>query len=152
MTKINIYSIAKNKNDEYDKLINDLIKSSSKFAKVTNNYIFNKEISKAQTINPQTAKGSYTDAFLPYMKGYSIALDPKGKKLDSFDFAKLLENGTNINFFIGGAFGFDEKMLQKCNAVISLSDLTLAHKLATLLLSEQIFRGLCINNNHPYHK
>jgi 23S rRNA (pseudouridine1915-N3)-methyltransferase len=30
--------------------------------------------------------------------------------------------------------------------------LTYAHKIANIVLCEQIFRGLCINHNHPYHK
>ncbi|MCG3715641.1 23S rRNA (pseudouridine(1915)-N(3))-methyltransferase RlmH, partial [Aliarcobacter butzleri] len=26
------------------------------------------------------------------------------------------------------------------------------HKVANVVLTEQIFRSLCIQNNHPYHK
>jgi 23S rRNA (pseudouridine1915-N3)-methyltransferase len=86
------------------------------------------------------------------MNGYNIALDVLGKKVDSFGFAKLLENQPNINFFIGGAFGFERDFLKKCNTIVTLSDLTMAHKIANLVLQEQLFRALCILNNHPYHK
>ena len=44
------------------------------------------------------------------------------------------------------------EFLSLCDSVISLSNLTFAHKIATLILSEQIFRSLSIINNHPYHK
>lgn len=150
---INIYMIAKKSSDEYDKLINQFIKNSSKFAKVQIHYIFNKEISKAQTIGENESKKSYTNAYEKYLStGYNIALDVLGKSVDTFEFAKLIENNANINFFIGGAFGFEKDFLNKCNKSITLSNLTMAHKIATLVLSEQIFRALCIKNNHPYHK
>ena len=86
------------------------------------------------------------------MKGYNIALDVLGKSVDSFAFSKLLEDKNEVNFFIGGAYGFQREFLDKCDATISLSNLTFAHKVATLVLSEQIFRSLAIINNHPYHK
>ncbi|MEA1915205.1 MAG: 23S rRNA (pseudouridine(1915)-N(3))-methyltransferase RlmH [Campylobacterota bacterium] len=149
---INIYSIVKPSRDAYDTIINDLIKSSMKFATVRNHAIFNKNIAKAQTIDKLKAQQSYARAFDPYMNGYNIALDVLGKPVDSFAFAKYFENNATINFFIGGAYGFEKEFLKSCDTVISLSNLTYAHKIATLTLSEQIFRALCINNNHPYHK
>lgn len=152
MIKINIYAILKPSKDESDKIINEFIKMSSKYAKIEVNYIFNKNISKAQTIGLEESRLSYTQAYEPYMKGYNIALDVLGKKVDSFKFSNLLENKNEINFFIGGAYGFEKDFLSKCDKVISLSDLTMAHKIANIVLCEQIFRGLCILNNHPYHK
>jgi 23S rRNA (pseudouridine1915-N3)-methyltransferase len=150
--KINIYSIVKPSADDFDKLIKEFIKMSSKYAKVEVFYIFNKDISKAQTIGENESKEIYTKTYLPFLKGYNIALDVLGKSLDSFSFSKLLEDKNEINFFIGGAYGFQREFLGKCDNVISLSNLTFAHKVATLVLSEQIFRSLSIINNHPYHK
>lgn len=152
MAKINIYAIVKPNKDEFDKLANEFIKMCSKFAKVEVHAIFNKNIAKAQTINETEAQKSYTQAFLPYMKGHCIALDVLGKKIDSFEFSKLITNSSEVNFFIGGAYGFERDFLKKCDTIISLSSLTMAHKIVTLVLLEQIFRGLAIKNNHPYHK
>jgi 23S rRNA (pseudouridine1915-N3)-methyltransferase len=91
--------------------------------------------------------------FIPKMDtGYNIALDVLGIQIDSFAFSKILENKTIINFYIGGAYGFNKEFLSLCDRVISLSNLTYAHKIANIVLCEQIFRGLCIINNHPYHK
>ena len=150
--KINIYSIIKPSKDEFDVLIKEFIKMSSKYAKVEVFYIFNKDIAKAQTIGENESKEIYTKTYLPYLKGYNIALDVLGKSVDSFVFSKLLEDKNEVNFFIGGAYGFQREFLDKCDATISLSNLTFAHKVATLVLSEQIFRSLAIINNHPYHK
>jgi 23S rRNA (pseudouridine1915-N3)-methyltransferase len=139
MNKINIYAIVKPSKDEFDKISNDFIKMCSKYA-------------KAQTISEIEAQKSYTQAIEPYMKGYCIALDVLGKKLDSFEFSEIISNNNEVNFFIGGAFGFERDFLKKCNKSISLSSLTMAHKIVTLVLLEQVFRGLAIKNNHPYHK
>ncbi len=150
--KINIYQIAKKTNDNYEPLVKDFIKMSSKYAKVEIHNLFNKQIAKAQTIGEREAQKSYSEVFVPKLSGFNIALDVLGKKLDSFDFSKMIEDKTTINFFIGGAFGFEKQFLNQCDKIISLSDLTYAHKVANIVLLEQIFRGLCISNNHPYHK
>lgn len=150
--KINIYAIIKPSRDDFDTLIKDFIKMSSKYAKVEVHYIFNKNIAKAQTIGQKEAQQSYSDVYEPLLKGYNIALDVLGKKVDSYKFADLIDGKNEINFFIGGAFGFQREFLKKCDSIISLSDLTMAHKVANVVLTEQIFRALAIKNNHPYHK
>ncbi len=150
--KINIYAIVKPTNDDFDKISKEFIKMCSKFAKVEVHNIFNKTIAKAQTIGEKEAKESYTKAYENYLTGYCIALDVLGKKVDSFEFSELISNNAEVNFFIGGAFGFEKEFLQKCDKIISLSSLTMAHKVVTLVLLEQVFRGLAIKNNHPYHK
>jgi 23S rRNA (pseudouridine1915-N3)-methyltransferase len=149
---INLYSIAKKENDDYSKIANDLSKMIKKFAKIDDKTIFTKEISKAQTISNMQAKKSYTNAYEPFLQNsYNIALDVEGKHLNSFEFSNILDH-PNINFFIGGAYGFEDDFLKRCDKKISLSTLTFSHKIAKIVLLEQIFRGLCIKNNHPYHK
>lgn len=152
MSKINIYAIVKPSTDEFDKISKEFIKMCSKYSKVEVHSIFNKNISKAQTIGEIEAKESYTKAYEQYMKGYCIALDVLGKSIESFEFSEMITNNSEINFFIGGAYGFEKEFLKKCDKIISLSSLTMAHKVVTLVLLEQVFRGLAIKNNHPYHK
>ena len=150
--KINIYSIIKPSKDEFDVLIKEFIKMSSKYAKVEVFYIFNKNIAKAQTIGEKEAQLSYSETYEPLLKGFNIALDVLGKKVDTYAFSALIEDKNEVNFFIGGAYGFQREFLTKCDVTISLSDLTMAHKVANVVLTEQIFRALSIQNNHPYHK
>jgi len=143
--QINIYSIEKK--EDYKNIIDEFIKQSKQFANVKNITIFNKNIAKNN--NPKT----YSQEFEKFMtNGYNIALSPEGKLVDSFKFAKLLEDKQTINFFIGGAYGLEEEFKKKCDTTISLTPLTLSHKIAKIMLFEQVFRGLAINNNHPYHK
>lgn len=126
---------------------------SSKYAAVEVHSLFNKNIAKAQTIGEKESQKAYNELYIPKLQnGFNIALDVLGKQLDSFAFSEVLANKQCVNFFIGGAYGFDREFLSLCDQTISLSKLTFAHKIATTVLAEQVFRSLCILNNHPYHK
>ena len=143
--QLNIYSIEKK--EDYKSIIDDFIKQSRQFANVKNITIYNKNIAKNNN------QKSYTEAFEKYLlNGYNVALSPEGKLVDSFEFAKLLKDKQTINFFIGGAYGLEDSFKKRCDKTISLTPLTLSHKIAKIMLFEQVFRGLAINNNHPYHK
>ena len=152
--KINVIIIDKKGKDTlYAGLIEHYKKISKPFAKVEVIEVFDKEIAKAQDISPQAAQRSYTKALEKYMESsINIALDPSSKEVDSHEFANLLKDSAQINLFIGGAYGFERDFLTKCNKAISFGRITLSHKLVKVVLMEQIFRGLTINNNHPYHK
>ena len=152
--KINVIIIdKKGKDNLYAGLIDHYKKISKPFAKVEVIEVFDKEIAKAQDISPQAAQKSYTKALEKYMESsINIALDPSSKEVDSHEFANLLKDSTQINLFICGAYGFESDFLNKCNKAISFGKITLSHKLVKVVLMEQIFRGLTINHNHPYHK
>ncbi len=152
--KINVYIVDKKSKDRlYLPLIEHYKKISKSFAKVEVFEIFTKDIAKAHDISTQASQNSYTIALNKYLSnGYNIALDPKSKEVDSYEFSDLLKDRGVINLFIGGAFGFEEAFLTKCNRAISFGKITMSHKLVKVVLMEQIFRGLTILNNHPYHK
>lgn len=86
----------------------------------------------------------------------AIALSENGRQLTSQSFAEFLRKWDDreqkrINFIIGGPFGLTESFLENCADTLSLSSMTWPHELARVLLSEQIFRALCILGNFPYH-
>ena len=143
----------KGKDSLYAGLIEHYKKIAKPFAKVDVIEVFDKEITKAHDISAEAAQKSYTKALEKYMQtGINIALDPSSKEVDSHEFAKLLKDTAQVNLFIGGAYGFERDFLNKCNNAISFGKITLSHKLVKVVLLEQIFRGLAINHNHPYHK
>ncbi|PHS30884.1 MAG: 23S rRNA (pseudouridine(1915)-N(3))-methyltransferase RlmH [Sulfurovum sp.] len=152
--KIRVIIIDKKGKDVlYAGLIEHYKKIAKPFATVEVIEVFDKEIAKAQDISPQLAQKAYTKALEKYMgTGINIALNPSSKEVDSHDFAKLLKDSVQVNLFIGGAYGFESDFLAKCKTSISFGKITLSHKLVKVVLLEQIFRGLTINNNHPYHK
>ena len=152
--KINIYIIDKKSKDQlYAPLVEHYKKASKPFAKVEVFEIFTKDITKAHDISTEASQKSYTLVFNKYLSsGYNIALNPKSKEVDSYEFSNFLKDRSIVNFFIGGAFGLESDFIKKCNNSISFGKITLSHKLAKVVLMEQIFRGLTITNNHPYHK
>ena len=151
MHKIGLYSIGKKDERCYEQIYEELVKNSKKYATINMQNFFNKKINLAQK---QQAQEAYTQTFKPYLtkESYNIALHPEAKEIDSFGFAKIFEEYPKINFFIGGAYGFEERFLRQCDKVLSLSRLTMSHKIAKMVLLEQIFRALSIVHNHPYHK
>jgi 23S rRNA (pseudouridine1915-N3)-methyltransferase len=150
---IEIVSIAKKEKSLYDPLYKDLTKMISRFATVKDTEIYSKDVTKAHTISPQAAQKAYTKALEAYIgKDFCIILHPDGKLIDSFEFSKLLNDRMSVKFFIGGAYGFEKDFLEKSNAVISLGKITMSHKIAKVVLLEQIYRGFSLLSNHPYHK
>ncbi len=149
---VKVFTIEKSSDKNLEAIASEYIKMISRFAKVEEIKIFNKQIAAAQMIGEKEAKISYTKAYESHLKGYNVALDVEGEQLSSEQFSSLFNQDVTINFFIGGAFGFEEAFLGKTQKIISLSRLTYAHKIAKVVLFEQIYRGLCIKNNHPYHK
>ncbi|MBN2823778.1 MAG: 23S rRNA (pseudouridine(1915)-N(3))-methyltransferase RlmH [Campylobacterales bacterium] len=152
--KINIIIVDKRaKESLYTPLIDHYKKMSKRFAHIEVIEVFNKNISKAQETSSIEAQKSYTLALEGYLKGaYTIALDPAAQSVDSFAFANLLKDRETINFFIGGAFGFEPSFLSSCDKSISLGTITMTHKLVKVVLLEQIYRGFSIVSHHPYHK
>ena len=152
---IKIVVIDKGSKDRlYDPLMEHFIKSSKKFANIEVIELFDKNIARAQEEGETSARKAYTKALVPYMQNdpVNIFLDPAAKLIDSFDMADMLKDKQSVTFFIGGPYGFERDLIDKSNYSISFGKITLSHKIVKIILLEQIFRGLTINNNHPYHK
>jgi len=84
-------------------------------------------------------------------------LDERGKALSSPDFARFLadERATysgDLVFALGGPDGHDPTMREAADLVLSLGPMTLPHRLARVVLAEQIYRAMTILANHPYHR
>ncbi len=87
-----------------------------------------------------------------FPKNNIFLLREKGKNFNSLDFEKFIYScDQELVLVFSGAVGFSEDFLSKFTQSISLSPLTFPHKLARLLLIEQIYRSACINSSHPYH-
>jgi 23S rRNA (pseudouridine1915-N3)-methyltransferase len=88
----------------------------------------------------------------PAGTGQVIALDECGDRIASRDLARLLGRYGQITFLVGGADGLGSEARKCANRILRLSSLTLTHEMARLLLAEQIYRGLTILRNRPYHR
>jgi len=85
-----------------------------------------------------------------------IILDEYGERLTSRQLAKKIQKWTDAPnqrpvFAIGGPFGLSDDVKARARHTIRLSDMTLPHELARLLLLEQLYRAGTILKNMPYH-
>ena len=88
--------------------------------------------------------------------GETIALEPGGVSWTTEELAQQVErrmtHGTrSLTFVGGGADGIPAALVAKAHLRLSLSALTLPHRIARLLLCEQIYRALTIIRGEPYH-
>ncbi len=87
---------------------------------------------------------------------YVILVDLHGECVDSITLAnkidKLFISNSKLTFVIGGSLGFGEKIRQRANYKIKLSDLTFLHQMTRLILLEQIYRSFKILHHETYHK
>ena len=85
-----------------------------------------------------------------------VVMDERGSRLTSVQLAERadvwLHDGRDVAFIIGGADGLDPALKQSADETLRLSDMTLPHALARVLLIEQLYRAWSLRHNHPYHR
>ena len=86
---------------------------------------------------------------------YLILLDENGQTYNSMDFSKYLQKrlnaGNDLVFVVGGPFGFSQRIYERANAKIALSNLTFSHQMVRLFFVEQIYRAFTILKGEKYH-
>ena len=85
-----------------------------------------------------------------------VALDERGETLTTVALATRLKTwqleSDDVALVIGGPDGLDPAFRKAAHERIRLSDMTLPHAFARVLLIEQLYRAWSINANHPYHR
>jgi 23S rRNA (pseudouridine1915-N3)-methyltransferase len=85
-------------------------------------------------------------------RAHLVLLATDGREFDSIEFSEWFEqrrqDGRDICFVIGGPRGLD---LDTCDTRLSLGRMTLPHRLARVVLLEQIYRAHKILAREPYH-
>jgi len=86
-----------------------------------------------------------------------VALDERGQLQNSRKLAGALERLASrgkgiVAFVIGGADGLPQAVLDGATARWSLSPLTFPHRLARLILAEQVYRAMTILRGEPYDR
>jgi 23S rRNA (pseudouridine1915-N3)-methyltransferase len=89
-------------------------------------------------------------------EGLLIALDERGRQVDSRELARLLDGwltaASRLTFIIGGADGLPNSLRARAGFVLALSRLTLGHRIARVVLAEQLYRAVSILEGAPYHR
>jgi len=86
-----------------------------------------------------------------------VALEIGGREYDSVGFARQLERWGStgkgvVAFLIGGADGIPASISKAAAERMSLGRMTLAHRIARIVLLEQIYRATTILRGEPYHR
>jgi 23S rRNA (pseudouridine1915-N3)-methyltransferase len=150
--KVRFILASKIKDKEFKVLINEYLKRLSPYVKTE---LIDFKIS--DSLDKEKALDLEAQKLLKLSENfYRVALDPNGKKFSTLEFSNWFLEYKNKNkdiaFLIGSAFGFSEKLKSNVDIMLSLSEMTMAHKIAMLVLTEQVYRAITIINGHPYHK
>lgn len=86
-----------------------------------------------------------------------VALEPGGVSWTTVEFTQYLEKrmvqgARAVVFLIGGADGLSAATVKQARLRLSLSPLTLPHRLARVLLCEQIYRAISVIRGEPYNR
>jgi 23S rRNA (pseudouridine1915-N3)-methyltransferase len=85
-----------------------------------------------------------------------VALDERGRALDSPGLAawlgKAQREAKDVVVVVGGDEGLDPSVLERAALVLSLSKMTLPHRLARVVIAEQLYRAFTLLRGEPYHK
>lgn len=85
-----------------------------------------------------------------------VVLDERGTALTTVALAGRLRHwqleGDDTALVIGGPDGLEPAFRQAAHERIRLSDMTLPHAFARVLLIEQLYRAWSVNAGHPYHR
>jgi 23S rRNA (pseudouridine1915-N3)-methyltransferase len=85
-----------------------------------------------------------------------VVLDERGTRLTTVQLAGRMkawrEDGRDCALLIGGPDGLDPALKASGDETLRLSDLTLPHAFARVLLAEALYRAHSVLEGHPYHR
>lgn len=86
---------------------------------------------------------------------YVICCDERGENISSPEFSDKLSrafnSGREVVILIGGAYGFSDEVRRKADFLWSFSKLVFPHRIARVMVAEQIYRASQIAVGGPYH-
>ncbi len=116
------------------------------------------DLRNTRNLTPETQKKQEGELLLRQFGDgdYVVLLDERGCEYRSTEFAAWLQKRMNsgvkrVVFVIGGAYGFSQEVYERANSMVSLSRMTFSHQIVRAIFMEQIYRGLAILHNDPYH-
>ncbi|AKU92276.1 23S rRNA (pseudouridine(1915)-N(3))-methyltransferase RlmH [Vulgatibacter incomptus] len=154
--KVRILSIGADKSGLFEPAIAEYLKRIRRYVPVE---LVELPPSKKGGIDPQRAREEEGQSLLSRLKDSErvVVLDERGDLMGSEAFSReivqdAMNRGRDLAFLIGGAEGHSAAVRSRADRILALSPLTLAHRLARLVLVEQLYRGFAIARGEPYHK
>ena len=112
--------------------------------------------SEQEIINALNKETQLIKAKIP-KNSYVFSMCIEGKQMSSEELSQKFEDialsgKSSVVFIIGSSFGLSDEIKRMSDFKFSMSKMTFPHKLARIMLEEQIYRGFSISNNGKYHK
>jgi 23S rRNA (pseudouridine1915-N3)-methyltransferase len=143
--KVLLYYVGKPRDPHANGMAEEFIKRSTRFGRC-----------EMREIQP-----ARFDPWIKHPAATKVLLDPAGKRMDSAQFARLVSGAEqaarDLIFLVGGAEGLPAAWREKGgrkngDLLLSLSEMTMPHELARVVLAEQIYRAFTLLRGHPYPK
>jgi 23S rRNA (pseudouridine1915-N3)-methyltransferase len=85
-----------------------------------------------------------------------VLLDEHGTRLSTAQLSQRVKawrgEGRDVALLVGGPDGTDAALKATADETLRLSDLTLPHAFARVLLAEALYRAWSLLEGHPYHR
>lgn len=154
--KVRLLSIGQDRSGLFDQAIDEYVKRIRRYAPFE---AIEVQLPRKAAGDPARLREEEGRALLSRLREGEqiVVLDERGDRLDSEGFSRqvvqdAMNRGRDLAFLIGGADGHSDEVRGRADRVLSLSPMTLAHRLARLVLVEQIYRAFTIARGEPYHK
>lgn len=144
--RINLVCVGKLKEKYWTEAVKEYVKRVSRYAEL--NII---ELDEERTLE---AEGKN---IIKKLEGVIIVTDIGGKMLSSEQFAQYVADGmvkgkSVFTVVIGSSCGLCDEVKKLADLRISYGLATYPHQLMRVIMCEQIYRAIAINNNLTYHK
>ncbi len=155
MKTLDFIFIGTPKSKAYQELESDYVQRIGRYGKSCSVYLKDGRVDEI----PQKRKLE-TQLILDKIDGGDcvVLCDETGMSLDTKKFATKIsdwrERYQRVVFVVGGAYGVDLELMKQSiptMQTIRLSDFTLPHELARVVLLEQVYRALTISKGEKYH-
>ncbi|MFY2556410.1 MULTISPECIES: 23S rRNA (pseudouridine(1915)-N(3))-methyltransferase RlmH [Myxococcus] len=153
--KVRLLSIGKDRSGLYEPAVQEYARRLGHYTRFE---LVELTEASGKKLKPGDAKAAEAEAILSKRKpqDWVVALDERGSLLDSVELSRYVgkaqTGAKDLLFVIGGDEGLDESVRGAANLTLSLSKMTLPHRLARVVLVEQLYRAFTILKGEPYHK
>ncbi len=155
MMRVTIVAVGKLKEPHFREAAEEYLKRLGAYARVDVTEVPDRDVSGDEA---RAVREEADDILRSVPDGaHVVLLDEGGKQTDSVAFSEwlgdLMVGGTShVAFVVGGTAGVDGRVRAAASRRLSLSEMTLPHQLARVVLLEQVYRALRIMRGEPYHR